>query len=64
MIYAYWLELHDGWLCVAFLGDRPLTKDSLRVFELTWSDRELQENYQTVMNSAKHGGLLPEEGPA
>ena len=57
MLYAYWLNLHDGWLCVAFLGDRPLTRSSLRVFELQWSDRELQENYQMMMNQRQLRGL-------
>lgn len=58
MLYAYWLGLHDGWLCVAFLGDRPLTTDSLRVFELTWTDRELQENHAKCLNFARERGLL------
>src|ERR1035437_10816027 len=58
MLYAYWLGLHEGWLCVLFLGDRPLTKDSLRVFEIGWTDRELQENADMCLNFAHSEGLL------
>jgi hypothetical protein len=58
LLYAYWLDLLDGWLCVLFLGDRPLTEHSLRVFELTWTQRERDENYALCMNFARSEGLI------
>jgi hypothetical protein len=56
MLYAYWLGLTDGWLAILFLN-KPWAPD-LRVFDLTWTDRELADNHRMCMNFARHKGLL------
>jgi hypothetical protein len=56
MLYAYWLGFVDGWLAVLSLY-KPWNPE-LRVFDITWTDKELAENYRMVINFAKHKGLL------
>lgn len=56
MLYAHWLGLHDGWLAVLF-NHKPWEPE-LRLFDITWNDRELADNYAMVMNYAKQRGLL------
>lgn len=56
MLYAFWLGVHDGWLAVLF-NNQPWNPD-LRVFDITWTDRELQDNHRMVINFAKHAKLL------
>jgi hypothetical protein len=56
MLYAHWLGLTDGWLAIVF-NHKPWAPE-LRVFELTWTDRELLDNHTMLMNYAKHKGLL------
>lgn len=55
-LYAYWLGLNDGWLAIVF--NHRAWSPELRVFEITWTDRELLDNHAMVMNYAKHKGLL------
>ena len=52
MLYAYWLGLVEGWLAVLFLHS-PWNPD-LRIFVLTWTERELQDNHAMVINHARH----------
>jgi hypothetical protein len=56
MLYAYWLELHDGWLAIVF--NHQSWNPELRIFEITWTDRELADNHTMLMNYAKQKGLL------
>lgn len=56
MLYAYWLRVLDGWLAILFLN-KPWSPD-LRVFDLHWEQRELDENYRMCMNHALHTGML------
>lgn len=51
MLYAFWLGLHDGWLCVVF-NHKPWAPD-MRIFNLAWNDRELADNHQMLMNHAR-----------
>lgn len=55
-LYCYWLELQHGWLGV-LLNYQPWDPQ-FRAYDLTFTPRELQENYLTCMNHAKHRGLL------
>jgi hypothetical protein len=55
-LYAYWLGMHDGLLAVVF-NNHPWDPE-LRLFEITWTDRELVDNHTMCMNFAKHKGLL------
>lgn len=55
-LYAYWLGLVDGWLAILFLH-KPWSPD-LRIFDLSWTQQELQENHTMCMNYAKANGLL------
>jgi hypothetical protein len=56
MLYAYWLGLRHGWLAILFLH-QPWNPD-FRVFDIEWTERELQENYQMCMNHARAERLL------
>lgn len=55
-LYAFWLGLHDGWLCILF-NHKPWAPE-IRVFDLEWNDRELEENHAMLMNHARHMGAL------
>ena len=55
-LYAYWLELHHGWLGMLSIF-RPYAP-VLRTFNIEWSDRELSDNHQMLMNHARHVGLI------
>jgi hypothetical protein len=57
MLYAYWLELRHGW--VAILSIRKPYAPELRMFNLEWTERELQDNYRMCMNHAKSEGMNP-----
>jgi hypothetical protein len=54
-LYAYWLELRHGWLAMLSIY-RPHLPE-LRCFNLEWSERELQENWQMHDNHSKHEGM-------
>lgn len=56
MLYAYWLGLTDGWLAILFLY-RPFDPD-LRVFNISWTARELKDNHSMLMSFAKERGML------
>ncbi len=56
MLYARWLDLHDGVLAVLFLH-QPW-KPQFRLFHLHWNDVELIENEQMCMNHARHTGRV------
>ncbi len=56
MLYAHWLGIRHGVLAVVLLY-KPFDPQ-FRMFNLEWSDRELQENHAMVMNHARHAGLL------
>lgn len=56
MLYAYWLDLFDGWLAILFLH-KPWSPD-LRVFDLQWTAQELAENHRMLMNHARHVKLI------
>ncbi len=56
MLYAFWLELLDGWLAVLF-NHQPWNPD-LRVYDIQWTERELGDNHKTCMNHARHVGLI------
>ncbi len=55
-LYAYWLGLNEGWLAV--MSIRKPYKPELRIFELTWTDQELQENWRMCVNHGTHEGLI------
>ncbi len=54
-LYAYWLELHHGWLGMMSIY-QPYAP-VFRGFNLEWSDRELHDNYTMLMNHARHTGM-------
>lgn len=56
MLYAYWLGLTDGWLAILF-NHQPWAPD-LRVFNLRWTQRELDDNHAMVINFARERGML------
>jgi hypothetical protein len=56
MLYAYWLGLTDGWLGVLFLN-KPWNPE-FREFNITWTQRELDDNHSMCMQFARHKGLL------
>ena len=55
-LYAYWLGVTEGWLAILFLY--KAYNPDMRVFNLTWTQQELAENHQMLMNHARHKGLL------
>ncbi len=55
-LYAFWLELHHGWLGVVLLY-KPY-KPVFRQFNIEWTDKELESNYFMLMNHARHRGFL------
>jgi hypothetical protein len=56
MLYAYWLGLYDGWLAVLF-NHQPWNPD-FRVFNITWTQRELDDNHAMIMSHAREEGML------
>jgi len=56
MLYAYWLGLRDG--CLAFLSLYQPWNPELRLFNITWTDRELSDNRRMCINFAKSRGKL------
>lgn len=55
-LYAHWLGLRHGWLAILF-NHKPWEPD-MRVFDLEWNERELQENHQMILNHARHMGVI------
>jgi len=56
MLYAHWLGIDVGWLAAIF-NAKPWDPD-LRLFDITWTQRELTDNHTMCMNYARHKGLL------
>ena len=56
MLYAYWLELQHGWLGMVSIR-RPYAPE-FRAYNIEWTERELQSNYQMCINFAKSEGML------
>ncbi len=55
-LYAYWLELRYGWLCICSIR-KPYAPE-LRVLNLEWSTQDLKSNYDMCMNHARHEKLI------
>lgn len=55
-LYAYWLGLTNGWLAILFIN-QPWNPD-FRVFDIEWTEQELQENHSMCLNHARHVGLV------
>jgi hypothetical protein len=55
-LYAYWLELYDGWLSMLFM--HQAWNPQHRAYNLHWTQRELVENYMKCMNHAEDEGML------
>jgi hypothetical protein len=55
-LYCYWLEFPDAWLGIISIR-RPYDPEH-RFYNITFTQRELEENYQMLMNHATHAGLL------
>lgn len=55
-LYCYWMELQHAWLGVLFL--REPWNPQFRAWNLTFTARELQENYQMIRNHAHAIGAV------
>ena len=55
-LYANWLGVNDGWLAILF-NHQPWNPQ-FRLFDIHWTDQDLQDNYQMLMNHAKSMGVL------
>lgn len=55
-LYAYWLNIFNGLLIVCSIA-KPYAPE-LGVYELQWTRRELQENYDMCMSFARQRGLV------
>ena len=55
-LYAYWLELTHGWLGM-LLMHQPWNPQ-FRAYNIEWTERELVENYRTLMNHATHERMI------
>ena len=56
-LYLHWLEMVDAWLAV--LSIRQPWRPELRLFDLTFTPRELIDNHRMLMAHARHEGMLP-----
>ncbi len=61
MLYTYWLRIEfdcevQGWLALALMHES--WNPQFRPFNIDFTDRELQENWQTCMNYARQRGRL------
>lgn len=61
MLYTYWLRLEfqcdvQGWLALALMH-KPWDPQ-FRAYNIDWVDRELQDNYDMMINHATHTGMI------
>ncbi len=56
-LYAYWLELRHGWLCICSI--RKPYNPELRVLNIEWTQQDLKSNYDMCRNHAIHEGIWP-----